>query len=115
MLEKLRAKPDHVKKSISLVFTIVVFGGILFVWLSSWDAQQTETDVREKTASPVSSFTTMIDGLVSSVRDAISGAPTVFETLGKSATSTTAGSATSTNNIDLSGIVIIDAATSSPQ
>lgn len=115
MLETLRAKPDHVKKSISLVLTIVIFGGILFVWVSSWDAQQTETDVREKTASPISSFTTMIDGLVSSVKDVLSGAPTVVETLGKSNSPAATSSATSTNSVDLSGVVIIDAATSTQQ
>ena len=51
MLEKLRKKPEHIKKSISLVFTIVIFTGILFVWLSSWDARSRVGETREKTRS----------------------------------------------------------------
>ncbi len=108
MLEKLRAKPDHIKKGISLAFTIVVFTGIVLVWMSSWDAQQQEDTVREKTVSPLSGFSAMIDGLTLSIKDALSGTPSFVETNGRSGTTT---QATSTGNFDVSGVVIIDQST----
>lgn len=109
MLEKLRAKPEHIKKRISLAFTLVIFVGIVFVWISSWGARQDEGAVREKTASPIASFGTMIDGLVLSAKEMISGAPSYMETNGKGASSTVSTS-TPAKGFDLSGVVILDSA-----
>ena len=106
MLEKLRAKPDHIKKSISLTLTIVIFSGIVFVWFSSWDARMHEGEIREKTVTPLSGFTTMIDGFVSGIKTGISSTPTYVENPAIAPATTT--SATSTTGFDLSGVVIID-------
>ena len=105
MLEKLRAKPDHIKKSTSLILTIVIFSGILFVWLSSWDARNRGGETRDKTLSPVASFGEVFRGVISDVQDSISGAPSYVESRRGITASTT--SSTSTNNFDMSGVVII--------
>lgn len=111
MLEKLRAKPDHIKKSISLVLTIVIFSIILFVWFSSWDARMRGDETREKTASPLSSFKMMLEGFVADVREGISSAPSYVENTPRVATSTTASTAPSPL-FDISSVVIIDSTTS---
>lgn len=99
MLETLRAKPHHIKQSISLAITVVVFSAILFVWVSSRDARSREIEVREKTVSPVDGVSAMFDGFLSGFRERMSGAN---KTKGTDAT------ATSTDTFDLSGVVIID-------
>lgn len=104
MLEKLRAKPDHIKKSVALVLTIIIFSIILFVWISSWDARSRGDETREKTVSPLSGFTTMLEGFISDVRDGVSDVPSFVENIPSAATST----ATSSPVFDLSGVVIID-------
>ncbi len=106
MLEKLRAKPDHIKKSISLVFSIVVFSGILFVWLSSWDARNSGGETREKTLSPLAGFTTVFKGIIADVQSAISGAPSYVENRHDEVEST--ASPTETTDFDMSGVVVID-------
>jgi len=115
MLEKLRAKPDHVKKSISLVLTVLIFLGILFVWISSWDARMHDEEIRNKTVSPVAGVTSMFDGFISGFKEIISGAPSYIDLEGTA--SSTALSATSTSVFDVSGVVVIDgsATTTTPQ
>lgn len=102
MLEKLRSKPDHIKKSISLFLTIIIFLGILFVWLSSWDARMRGDEIRDKTVSPVVGVTSMFDGLISGFKEKISGTPSFVENNG------TATVTTSKETFDLSGVVILD-------
>ena len=104
MLETLRAKPHHIKQSISLAVTIVVFSAILFVWVSSRDARSREIEVRAKTVSPVDGVSAMFDGFLSGLKERMSGGSKANDT------STTS---TSTDNFDLSGVVIIDPTASS--
>lgn len=101
MLEKLREKPHHIKQSISLAVTLVIFSGILFVWVSSRDARSREMEVREKTVSPVDGVSAMFDGFLSGFKERMSSAPT------------RALPATTTDDFDLSGVVIIDPSASS--
>ena len=107
MLEKLRAKSDHFKRSFSLVLTIVVFSGILFVWLSSLDARNTENETRDKTVAPLAGISAMLDGFQLSIKDMMSGAPTFVEKNNTPAT-TTALTVATTSSFDLSGVVVID-------
>lgn len=99
MLQKLREKPHHIKQSISLGITIVIFSAILFVWVSSRDARSREVEVREKTVSPVDGVSVMFDGFLSGLKDRTSSALSP-----KKETATT----TSTDDFDLSGVVVID-------
>lgn len=99
MLQKLREKPHHIKQSISLGITIVIFSAILFVWVSSRDARSREVEVREKTVSPVDGVSVMFDGFLSGLKDRTSNALSP-----KKETATT----TSTDYFDLSGVVVID-------
>lgn len=101
MLETLRAKPNHIKQSISIVITIVIFSGIVFVWWSSRDARSRELEVREKTVSPVDGVSAMFDGLVSGFKERMGSVP-AFGEASNQATST------ATDTFDLSGVVIID-------
>ena len=96
MLQKLREKPHHIKQSISLAITIVIFSAILFVWVSSRDARSREVEVREKTVSPVDGVSVMFDGFLSGFKERMSGA------------SSREKQATTTDSFDLSGVVIID-------
>jgi hypothetical protein len=116
MLEKLRAKPDHVKKSFALGMTIIIFSCILFVWVSSWDARLRGDEAREKTVSPLSGFTTMIEGFISGMRDSISGVPAYVENTPLVATTTQTineeTTATSSPSFDVSGVVVIDSSIS---
>ena len=99
MLETLRAKPNHIKQIISLAITVVIFSAILFVWVSSRGARLREVEVREKTVSPVDGVSVMFDGFLSGLKDRTSNALTPKK---KNTTST------STDDFDLSGVVIID-------
>lgn len=108
MLEKLRAKPDHFKKAFSLALTILIFSGILFVWVTSWDARSNQDTTLEKTASPVASLSSMIDGLVLDFKDFMSSTPSFVKNGTTLATSTPSLEATSTDNFDMSGVVVID-------
>ena len=108
MLEKLRSKPHHIKQGLSLAFTIFIFCGILFVWVSSWDARVRDKEVRGKTVSPVTGITSMFDGLVSGLKEKMSGTPSFVETDGKATGTAPLVTATSTDVFDLSGVVIID-------
>lgn len=108
MLEKLRAKSERAKRIISLGFTIAVFSGILFVWISSWGAQSQSEEIQSKAESPLASFSSMWDGLVMDVKDIISGAPSFTTNSATLATTTPSLAATSTDNFDVSGVVVID-------
>ncbi|MBI5078223.1 MAG: hypothetical protein HZB11_02575 [Candidatus Yonathbacteria bacterium] len=105
MLKRIREKPHHIKQSISLAITIIIFSGILFVWVSSWDARARDQEVRDKTVSPITGVTSMFDGFVSGFKEKMSGTPT----LEKASVSST----TPTDTFDLSGVVIIDPALAS--
>lgn len=100
MLKKIREKPHHIKQSIALVLAIVIFSGILFVWVSSWDARARDQEVRDKTVSPITGVTSMFDGLVSGFKEKISGTPTLEKT--------SVSSTTPNDTFDFSGVVIID-------
>ncbi len=106
MLEKLRAKPDYIKKSISLVVTIIISSGIFFVWLSSWDARNSVGETREKTLSPLAGFTSVFQGVSSDVKNAISGTPSYAENRRDGGEST--ATSTRTTGFDISGVVVID-------
>jgi hypothetical protein len=110
MLEKMRAKSDSAKKSISLGFTFVIFAGIFFVWLSSWDARTNEQKIRDNTVAPLGGLGAMIDGFVMDVKDAMSGTPSFVKKGDKSnsAAGTSTPATTTANGFDLSGVVIID-------
>lgn len=96
MLEKLRSKPHHIKQSISLAVTIVIFSAILFVWVSSRDARMREMEVREKTVAPLDGVGAMFSGFVDGFKERMLSAPT------------TSKQTTTTDSFDLSGVVIID-------
>lgn len=103
MLEKLRAKPNHIKQSISLAVTIVIFSGILFVWFSSRDARSRELEVRGMTVSPVDGVGAMFDGFVSGFKEKLSSQESAFdiEKQGEEAV-------TPTDDFDISGVVVLD-------
>ena len=108
MLEKLRAKSERAKKIISLGFTLAVFSGILFVWISSWGAQSQSEEIQSKAESPLASFSSMWDGLVMDVKDIISGTPSFTTNNTTPSTTTQSLVATTTNDFDISGVVVID-------
>lgn len=107
MLEKLRAKPHHIKQRVALLATIIIFSGILFVWFSSRDARSQEIQVRGKTVTPIDSVAAMFGGFLSGLKERMS--TTEFS----SPTKATTPIATSTDNFDLSSVVVIDAMASS--
>ena len=116
MLEKLRAKPYHTRRKIAFGLTIAIFSIILFVWISSWDARSSGNEIREKTVSPLSGFSTMFEGFMSGTRDSVSPVPSYVQNTPSVVTST----GTSPLSFDASGVVVIDpsmsttTATSSP-
>ena len=75
MLQKIRSKPDHVKKSITLVLTVFIFTIIASVWLSSWDARQTSEVSKEKTDSPLASLKLVLSGITKDIKDTYSSSP----------------------------------------
>lgn len=111
MFEKLRSKPEHIKKIISLILTIAIFSVIVFVWVSSWDARSESDSLKEKTVSPLSSFVNMGQGIISDMKDKISSMPSYTENMNSQATSTPlreTNIASSTSDFNTSGMVIID-------
>jgi archaellum component FlaF (FlaF/FlaG flagellin family) len=108
MLEKLRAKPEHVKKSIALSSTSVIFGIVFLAWVSSWDARQNEEQAREQAVSPLAGFTQMIKGITADVKDTYSASPDAV-TEDFMATTTTPESQKATV-LDASRIKVIDQA-----
>lgn len=102
LLIRIREKPHHIKQSIALAITIVIFSGILFVWWSSRDARSREMEVRGKTVSPIDGVSAMFDGFVSGMKERMTSNPASLEKSDLEAT------ATSTDSFDLSGVVVID-------
>ncbi len=114
MLKKLREKPDHIKKIISLVIAIIISAVIFVVWLSSFDARQNGDEAREKTLSPIGGFMEVFQGVVSDVKNNISGMPSYVENIGgQEAETITTTTLTSPSVFDFSGVVIIDQLASS--
>ena len=108
MLEKLRAKPDHIKKWIALAVAAIISGIIFLVWLSSFDARQNSDEARDKTVSPLDSVTRMFQGIVSDANRSFSDTSSYVHNTGSSATTTTSATSTATSTFDISGVVIID-------
>ena len=111
ILEKLRSKPEKVKRGIALVVSAIIFCLIFVVWISSRNADTSPT-VNE-TLSPLSGFVTIFQNFITDVKN-IGQTPGYgnVETQGTATTTTVMPNiATSTQNIDTSGIVIIDSST----
>ncbi len=116
MLKKLRAKPDHIKKVISLGVAIVVTAIIFIVWLSSFEARQNGEEAREKTLSPIAGFMEVFQGVVLDTKESMSGVPSYIENIdSQEAGTTTPTTSTSTPAFDFSGVVIIDPSVNSWQ
>ena len=99
MLNKIREKPDHIKHSLAIAITIVIFSCIVFVWWSSRDARTNEVEIREKTVSPVAGVAAMFDGFMLSVKERV---------LGDGENKAPEPTSTTTDSFDISGVVIID-------
>ncbi len=119
MFKKIQEKPEHVKKRISLILTIIIFGVIVFVWVSSRTARMVAPESRARSASPIESFKEIFNGGISDIRDTIMRAeffggkheePTPVDIAPLVEEKPT--SATSTPRFDMSGVIIIDRATS---
>lgn len=108
MLEKIRSKPDHVKKSLALVLTIFFFTIIVSIWLSSWDARATSEVSKEKAKSPLSGLKTVLSGITDEIRATYTSAPVLS---GEEVATSTLDTATQgASVIDASRIVVIDQA-----
>ena len=103
MLEKLQAKPNHIKQSISLAVTIVIFSCILFVWFSSRDARSRELEVRGMTVSPVDGVGAMFDGFVSGFKERLSS-----QTSSVDIEKQDEEIIIPTDDFDISGVVVLD-------
>ena len=102
MLKKIRAKPDHIKQRVAFAMTLFIFCGILLVWITSLDARSRDQEVRSKTVSPINGVTSMFEGFVSGVKEQM------LSKQSASKTNDSATTATSTDNFDLSSVVVID-------
>ena len=102
MLKKIRAKPDHIKQRVAFALTLFIFCGILLVWITSLDARSRDQEVRSKTVSPINGVTSMFEGFVSGVKEQM------LSKQSASKTNDSATTATSTDNFDLSSVVVID-------
>lgn len=108
MLQKIRSKPDHVKKSITLVLTVFIFTIIASVWLSSWDARQTSEISKEKTDSPLASLKLVLSGITKDIKDTYSASPdAVTEDF---VVATTTPESQSATLLDASRVKVIDKA-----
>lgn len=106
MLEKLRSKPDYIKKNISLVLTVFIFSVIVLIWLSSWDARNNGGETREKTLSPFSGVIKVFQGMITDMQNGIFGTTSNTEnTLG---VGTTTPAPAGTRDFDMSGVVILE-------
>lgn len=101
MLEKLRAKPVHIKQRVAIIISVVISSVILFVWVSSQDARKSNMDTRVKTVSPTEGIASMLDGFFASFNEKVDSAQN-----GVVVPVVSNDSATST--FDLSGIVVLD-------
>lgn len=108
MFEKLRAKPESVRKQLALGTTIIIFGAIFFVWWSSWDARTGQGEARAKTASPTESIKRVFQGFSAEVKGLYSqSVDTQPEEMAQK-------EVPATSTFDTSGMIVIDrSATSS--
>lgn len=117
MFKKIQEKPEHIKKRISLVVTLVIFGVIVFVWVSSRTARMVINDSRTRTASPIESFKEIFNGGISDIQNTITSSE-FFGGDDKEIVPDVAPPvkllqpASSTSRFDTSGVIIIDLATS---
>jgi len=118
MFKKIQEKPEHVKKRISLIITLVIFGIIVSVWMSSRTARMVTNESRLRSASPIESFKEIFRGNISNIRDTILNAE-FFGGRNDEPTRDTIPVvsdeqqiASSSLRFDASGVVIIDLATS---
>jgi len=111
-LIRIRSKPHHIKQSVALTLTITIFSVILFIWVSSKDARSREVEVRAKTVSPAYGVISMFDGAVTNIKKQLSH---VVSEIKKRPASTTQEAPESAVDFDLSGVVIIDTATTTAQ
>lgn len=105
MLEKIRAKPDHIKKTIALASTTGIFSLVLFVWWSSWDARINEDQVREESVSPLASITSMLSGLTSDIKTSYSN---TINGENNSTTEQTSTTTASRARFDMASVVVLD-------
>lgn len=117
MFNKIQEKPEHVKKRISLILTLVIFGVIVFVWVSSRTARMVIEESRTRTASPIESFKEIFNGSISDIQNTIINS----DFFGGDNTEVVPDAvppvvlpktASSTSRFDTSGVIIIDLATS---
>lgn len=117
MFKKIQEKPEHVKKRISFIITLVIFSIIVFVWVSSRTARMVINESRTRSASPIESFKEIFNGGISGIQNTIMNA----EFFGGGNTEIVQSavpsvvlqqSASSTSRFDTSGVIIIDLATS---
>lgn len=106
MLEKLRAKSDNVKRGIALFLSAIIFSLLFVVWVSSKKADAFPAG----TLSPLAGFVTIFQNFATDVKNIDSQMPN-YEEAGEVRTTTIKNIATSTQNLDTSGIVVIDLAT----
>ena len=106
MLEKIRAKPDHIKQTIAICLTIFLFSIVLFVWWSSWDARKTGDETREKAVSPLTGITSVLKGITGDIKSSYSSMDS-FENA-----TTTATTSMSRTAFDMASVVILDSSVS---
>lgn len=104
MLQKLRAKPTHIKKSIALVVTIIIFSGIVFVWLSSWDMRLGGSGGKGSALSPIEGFKELFREAMTEAQSSATDLPAYKEAFHQA----TRIIASSSEPFDVSGVVVID-------
>lgn len=117
MFKKIQEKPEHVKKRISFIITLVIFSVIVFVWVSSRTARMVINESRTRSASPIESFKEIFNGGISGIQNTITNAEFFgggnIEIVQNAVPSVALQQpASSTLRFDTSGVVIIDLATS---
>jgi hypothetical protein len=117
MFKKIQEKPEHVKKRISFIITLVIFSIIVFVWVSSRTARMVINESRTRSASPIESFKEIFNGGISGIQNTITNAEFFGggnnEIVQSAVPSVVLQQpASSTSRFDTSGVVIIDLATS---
>ncbi len=117
MFKKIQEKPEHVKKRISFIITLVIFSVIVFVWVSSRTARMVINESRTRSASPIESFKEIFNGGISDIQNTITKSDFFGGDDKEIVTDAVppvvlSQPATSTSRFDASGVVIIDLATS---
>ncbi|KKT81376.1 MAG: hypothetical protein A2V96_02420 [Candidatus Yonathbacteria bacterium RBG_16_43_6] len=117
MFKKIQEKPEHVKKRISFIITLVIFSVIVFVWVSSRTARMVINESRTRSASPIESFKEIFNGGISGIQNTITNAEFFgggnIEVVQNAVPPVALQQpASSTLRFDTSGVVIIDLATS---